>query len=40
MSEENEITKHQESFKKRVIIGLIMIAIALFALYVLIRIYK
>jgi hypothetical protein len=40
MSEDNDITKHQETFKKRVIIGLITIAIALFALYVLIRIYK
>ena len=40
MSENNDIEKHQESYKKKVIVGLIVIAIALFALYVLIRVYK
>ena len=40
MSENDKITKHQESYKKKVIIGSIIITIALFALYVLIRSYK
>jgi hypothetical protein len=40
MSENNDIEKYQESYKKKVIVGLIVIAIALFALYVLIRVYK
>jgi hypothetical protein len=40
MSDNDDITKYQESFKKKMIVGLIVITIALFALYVLIRIYK
>ena len=40
MSENDDYTKREDVYKKRVIIGLITIAIALFALYVLIRIYK
>ena len=40
MSENDEIAKYQESYKTKVIIGLIAIAITLFALYVLIRIYR
>jgi hypothetical protein len=40
MSENDDYTKREEVYKKRVIFGMITIAIALFALYVLIRIYK
>jgi len=40
MSENDKITKQEEAFKKKVIIGLITFASVLAVLYVLIRIYK
>lgn len=40
MSEKEDLTDHAETFKKKVMIGLVTITIILATLYLLIRVYR